>query len=201
MPRRSIFRSDNELCHADFCEPLKQAAERGDARIVAPGRGSHIRKVACRKMISRKSVSRAIGIPPTNKRGVLAGSATKDWSWLSSKPDGFLSILMVNFITWNLGGSRSPARGRRTGLGILNSSRACPARRVLSACFPKSSRDASTIRGRLSPWPNSAAWGEPHSFRAANKMSITEAAFSCGFQSSRYFSTVFLAYQACSPQE
>lgn len=41
MPRATVFRSDNELFHADSCEPLKQAADRGEVRIVALGRGSY----------------------------------------------------------------------------------------------------------------------------------------------------------------
>ena len=41
MPRQSVFRSDNELYHADSCEALKQASQRGEARIVALGRGSY----------------------------------------------------------------------------------------------------------------------------------------------------------------
>ncbi|MEI6278503.1 MAG: AraC family transcriptional regulator [Verrucomicrobiae bacterium] len=41
MQRPAVFRSDNELYHADSCEPLKQAALRGETRIVALGRGSY----------------------------------------------------------------------------------------------------------------------------------------------------------------
>ena len=41
MPRSAVFRSDSELFHADSCEPLKQAALRGEARIVALGRRSY----------------------------------------------------------------------------------------------------------------------------------------------------------------
>jgi len=40
-PRPAVFRSDSELYHADSCEPLKQAAQRGDVKIVALGRGSY----------------------------------------------------------------------------------------------------------------------------------------------------------------
>ena len=41
MSRPAVFRSDHELYHADSCELLKQAAERGEVRIVALGRGSY----------------------------------------------------------------------------------------------------------------------------------------------------------------
>ena len=41
MIRSAVFRSDHELYHADTCEPLKQAAERGGVQIVALGRGTY----------------------------------------------------------------------------------------------------------------------------------------------------------------
>ena len=41
MPRPAVFRSDHELFHADSCEPLKQAAQRGEVRIAALGRGTY----------------------------------------------------------------------------------------------------------------------------------------------------------------
>ena len=41
MSRLPVFRSDNELFHADSCEPLKEAARRGEVRIAALGRGSY----------------------------------------------------------------------------------------------------------------------------------------------------------------
>jgi AraC family L-rhamnose operon regulatory protein RhaS len=33
------------------------------------------------------------------------------------------------------------------------------------------------------------------------EMNITDVAFSCGFNSSQYFATVFQAHQGCSPSE
>jgi AraC family L-rhamnose operon regulatory protein RhaS len=39
--RTAVFRSDHELYHADSCEPLKQAGERGDVEVVALGRRSY----------------------------------------------------------------------------------------------------------------------------------------------------------------
>lgn len=41
MKQRTTFRSAGELFHADTCEPLKQAAARGDVRLAALGRGSY----------------------------------------------------------------------------------------------------------------------------------------------------------------
>lgn len=41
MSVRTTFRSDNELYHADTCEPLKAAAARGDLQLAALGRGSY----------------------------------------------------------------------------------------------------------------------------------------------------------------
>ena len=41
MTRPVVFRSDNQLYHADSCEPLKQAEQRGEVEIVALGRGSY----------------------------------------------------------------------------------------------------------------------------------------------------------------
>lgn len=39
--KRNTFRSENELYHADTCEPLKAAADRGDLHLAALGRGSY----------------------------------------------------------------------------------------------------------------------------------------------------------------
>ncbi len=41
MALSPVFRSDNDLYHADSCEPLKEAAKRGEVRIAALGRGSY----------------------------------------------------------------------------------------------------------------------------------------------------------------
>jgi len=41
VKHRTTFRSASELFHADTCEPLKQAAARGDVRLAALGRGSY----------------------------------------------------------------------------------------------------------------------------------------------------------------
>lgn len=41
MRKRLSFRTARELFHADTCEPLKQAADRGDLRLAALGRGSY----------------------------------------------------------------------------------------------------------------------------------------------------------------
>lgn len=41
MKQRTTFRTARELFHADTCEPLKEAAGRGDVRLAALGRGSY----------------------------------------------------------------------------------------------------------------------------------------------------------------
>lgn len=41
MKKRTTLRSASELYHADTCEPLKAAAERGDLKLDALGRGSY----------------------------------------------------------------------------------------------------------------------------------------------------------------
>ncbi len=41
MKQRTTFRTARELFHADTCEPLKHAAENGDLRLEAFGRGSY----------------------------------------------------------------------------------------------------------------------------------------------------------------
>lgn len=41
MEKRRTFRTARELFHADTCEPLKRAADRGDIRLEALGRGSY----------------------------------------------------------------------------------------------------------------------------------------------------------------
>lgn len=41
MKQRTTFRTARELFHADTCEPLKKAAENGDLRLYAVGRGSY----------------------------------------------------------------------------------------------------------------------------------------------------------------
>ena len=41
MTKRTSFRSNRELFHADTCQPLKLAAKRGEVRLAALGRGSY----------------------------------------------------------------------------------------------------------------------------------------------------------------
>jgi len=42
MNKRTTFRSNRELFHADTCQPLKAAARQGDLCLAALGRGSYL---------------------------------------------------------------------------------------------------------------------------------------------------------------
>ena len=196
MNKRTTFRCNRELFHADTCQPLKVAAKQGDVCLAALGRGSYPGERLPRRDMKEVCM---VGYRDTNN------------AKLKILINELILLLAEMLVSRNPLLDQSLSSSERTvRLFLENLSHRCDEPWTLDSM----AAHCGLGRTHFSSYCKKLSNAAPVEYLTRTRMeaatrflthhpelSITEIAFRCGFQSSQYFSNVFRKQHGHSPSE